>query len=629
MLITMQNLAKSFGAEIVLTNVNAVIQREDRIGMIGENGAGKTTLLKIICGELQPDSGEISFARDLVLGYLEQNSKLDVKRTVWQEMENAFQPVLDAMQKMKALEKQMENGEDSEEIMEQHSRLSAIIDASDGYTMDSQIKKILNGMAFLSLSYEQNVASLSGGEHTRLCLAKLLLQHPDVLILDEPTNHLDFATMEWLENYLKAYTGAIIVVSHDRYFLDAVCNRIFEMEQGSVQIYRGNYSAYLPQKQAAVDLQQKQHNADVEKVKKLEDYIARNLVRASTTKMAQSRRKVLEKMEVTEKPHVVGANLKFRFEYDIEPYLELVIIKNLSVNIGGKPLLDSLNLTVRRGERLIIAGPNGAGKSTLLRVLAGKLKPSGGMVRIGMGAKTAYFEQQQGRRMGTVQSAIWDKHPKMTDLEVRSHLAKLNFRGEDVLKPCSALSGGELARLRFAELLLERPNLMFLDEPTNHLDIYTRESLGLALAAYEGTLILVTHDRYLMNSLECPILYIEDCKAVLYDGYEAMLRRNDGNATAQAKPSEPSAPKPNYGKEQRRRKAELRTRLKQLEDEIEKLGADIVEIENTLNLPSVVCDHEKVTELCDTLSDTRFHQQELYDEWGTLAEEQEQYEQEE
>ena len=629
MLITMQNIAKSFGAEVVLTDVNAVIQREDRIGMIGENGAGKTTLLKILCGEYQPDAGEVAFARGVTLGYLEQNTKLDGTRTVWQEMENAFEQVLAAMSEMKHLEAQMAQGDMSEELLEQHARLAAVIDAADGYTMDSQIKKILNGMAFAPASYTQLVSSLSGGEHTRLCLARLLLQRPDVLILDEPTNHLDFATMEWLEGYLKAYTGAIMVVSHDRYFLDAICNRIFEMQGGSIAAYRGNYSAYLPQKQAAMELQQKQHDADVEKVKKLEDYIAKNLVRASTTKMAQSRRKVLEKMEITEKPHIAGQRLKFRFVYDVEPYLELITIKNLSVKIGGKTLLTDFSHTVRRGERLVIAGPNGAGKSTFLRVLAGKLKPSGGMVRIGMGAKTAYFEQQQGRRMGTVQSAIWDKHPKMTDLEVRSHLAKLNFRGEDVLKPCAALSGGELARLRFAEILLKRPNLLFLDEPTNHLDIYTREALGLALANYEGTLVLVTHDRYLMNSLACPILYIENEKGILFEGYDAMLHRESKAEVSAVNVQDASTAAPTkaaYGKEQRRRKAELRTRLKTLEEQIETLGADMVEIENLLNQPDIVCDHEKVTALCDKLSDTRFHQQELYEEWGCLAEEQEQYE---
>ncbi|WP_443722095.1 ABC-F family ATP-binding cassette domain-containing protein [Ruthenibacterium lactatiformans] len=425
-----------------------MLDAQDRAGIIGENGAGKTTLIKIITGELYPDDGIVTLAHGATIGYLEQNSVLDPACTVYREMENAFRSVLDAMDEMKRLERQMAECPDDHMLLERHAQLSAVVDAADGYNMDTQIKKILNGMAFPAPDYQKSVAVLSGGEHTRLCLAKLLLQKPDLLILDEPTNHLDFETMEWLESYLKTYPGAILVVSHDRYFLDAVCNRIFEIEDNTLTAYKGNYSAYLPQKEAAVALQQKQHDADMEKAAKLEDYIARNLVRASTTKMAQSRRKQLEKMEITEAPRTSHTDLKFRFTFDVTPYNEILTAKNISVTLGGKRLVEGLDLLVKRGERLVIAGPNGAGKSTLLRVLDGKLRPQAGTVRLGAGAKPSVFEQQQLRRGGTVISTIWDKYPKFTELEVRSHLAKLNFRGEDVFKPCSALSGGELARLR-------------------------------------------------------------------------------------------------------------------------------------------------------------------------------------
>lgn len=622
MLITLQNIQKSFGAEVVLTDVTATVNREDRIGLIGENGAGKTTLLKILCGEYPPDSGEISLANNVTLGYLEQNTKLSPERTVWGEMENAFSAVLSAMDEMRQIEEIMANGDYTQEQLERHDYLGAVILAADGYHMDTQIKKILNGMAFAPETYDKKVAVLSGGEHTRLCLARLLLQNPDVLVLDEPTNHLDFETMQWLENYLKAYSGAVWVVSHDRYFLDAICNRIFEMENGEIESYKGNYSAYLPLKEAAQALQLKHYEADVQKIKKLEDYIARNLVRASTTKMAQSRRKQLEKMDVTEKPKIKNTNLKFKFEYDIEPYLELVTLKNLTVTIGGRTLIEQLNLVVKRGERLVIAGPNGAGKSTLLKVLENRLKPSGGFVRLGMGARVSFFEQQQGRRGGTVQSAIWDKYSKMTELEVRSHLARFNFKGEDVYKPCETLSGGERARLRFAEIMLEKPNLMFLDEPTNHLDIYTRESLGEALEDYTGTLILVTHDRYLMNSLACPILYIDGENTCVYECFDDMMNKNV-QASASQEQAQAVQKQSGYGKEQRKRKAELRIKIKELEEKIEIMGADIVEIENMLNKPDIVCDHEKVIELCDKLSDTKFQQQECYDLWGALVEEQE------
>ncbi len=629
MLLTIQNIQKYFGAELCLRNISCVLDAQDRAGIIGENGAGKTTLIKIITGELYPDDGIVTLAHGATVGYLEQNSVLDPACTVYREMENAFRSVLDAMDEMKRLERQMAECPGDHMLLERHAQLSAVVDAADGYNMDTQIKKILNGMAFPAPDYQKSVAVLSGGEHTRLCLAKLLLQKPDLLILDEPTNHLDFETMEWLESYLKTYPGAILVVSHDRYFLDAVCNRIFEIEDNTLTAYKGNYSAYLPQKEAAVALQQKQHDADMEKAAKLEDYIARNLVRASTTKMAQSRRKQLEKMEITEAPRTSHTDLKFRFTFDVTPYNEILTAKNISVTLGGKRLVEGLDLLVKRGERLVIAGPNGAGKSTLLRVLDGKLRPQAGTVRLGAGAKPSVFEQQQLRRGGTVISTIWDKYPKFTELEVRSHLAKLNFRGEDVFKPCSALSGGELARLRFAEILLEKPNLLFLDEPTNHLDIYTRESLGAALASYEGTLVLVTHDRYLMNSLACPILFIENGKTSLYEDYDAMMHRGAVPPEKNIAPEKTaSAGKAAYGKEQRRRRAELRTRIKALEDEMETLALRIMVLEGEVNDPDVLRDHTRLRDVCDELDDTRFHQDEVLAEWERLVEEQEAYEQE-
>ena len=629
MLLTIQNIQKYFGAELCLRNISCVLDAQDRAGIIGENGAGKTTLIKIITGELYPDDGIVTLAHGATIGYLEQNSVLDPACTVYGEMENAFRSVLDAMDEMKRLERQMAECPGDHMLLERHAQLSAVVDAADGYNMDTQIKKILNGMAFPAPDYQKSVAVLSGGEHTRLCLAKLLLQKPDLLSLDEPTNHLDFETMEWLESYLKTYPGAILVVSHDRYFLDAVCNRIFEIEDNTLTAYKGNYSAYLPQKEAAVALQQKQHDADMEKAAKLEDYIARNLVRASTTKMAQSRRKQLEKMEITEAPRTSHTDLKFRFTFDVTPYNEILTAKNISVTLGGKRLVEGLDLLVKRGERLVIAGPNGAGKSTLLRVLDGKLRPQAGTVRLGAGAKPSVFEQQQLRRGGTVISTIWDKYPKFTELEVRSHLAKLNFRGEDVFKPCSALSGGELARLRFAEILLEKPNLLFLDEPTNHLDIYTRESLGAALASYEGTLVLVTHDRYLMNSLACPILFIENGKTSLYEDYDAMMHRGAVPPEKNIAPEKTaSAGKAAYGKEQRRRRAELRTRIKALEDEMETLALRIMALEGEVNDPDVLRDHTRLRDVCDELDDTRFHQDEVLAEWERLVEEQEAYEQE-
>ena len=627
MLIHLEKLGKSFGEKVVLHDVSASVEKEDRIGIVGQNGAGKTTLLKILTGVYTDYDGEFSVTHGVTLGYLEQNAKLDVTLDIYGEMRSSFAPVLDAMAQMQILEKKMAASPDDAALLEKHDELQNIIDAADGYNMDVNIKKVLSGMGFAQDTWSKNVGVLSGGELTRLRLAKLLLEKPDVLILDEPTNHLDFATMEWLENYLKGYSGAVLVVSHDRYFLDNVCTRIWEVSFQTMTTYKGNFSAYLPQKEAADALRQKQHDADVALAEKLQDYIDRNLVRASTTKMAQSRRKQLEKLEIVEAPTTEAWELNFRFEYDIEPYDELVIMKNLSVHIGERTLIDALDYVVHRGDKLVIAGPNGAGKSTLLQVLDGKRRPSGGMVHLGSGAKPGVFTQQQARRAGRVIDAIWNQYPRFTELEVRSHLARFGYRGEEVFKDCASLSGGELARLRFAELALERPNLMFLDEPTNHLDIYMRESLTQALAAYTGTLLLVTHDRYLMQTLGCPIMYLEDGKATFYPSFAALQNRDAGKTQEQQK-TEDTAKKQAYGKEQRKRRAEVRARLKKVESEIEELGAHIVELENEINDPEVLRDHLLLRDKCDELDDTRFHQQELYDEWEKLAEEQETFENE-
>ena len=616
MLIHLEKLGKSFGEKIVLHDVTASVEREDRIGIVGQNGAGKTTLLKILTGEYTDYEGEFSVT----------HAKLDPALDIYGEMRSCFAHVLDAMAQMQILERRMAASPEDASLLEQHDALQNIIDAADGYNMDVNIKKVLSGMGFAQDTWTKNIAVLSGGELTRLRLAKLLLQKPDVLILDEPTNHLDFATMEWLENYLKGYSGAVLVVSHDRYFLDNVCTKIWEVSFQTMTTYKGNFSAYLPQKEAADALRQKQHDADVALAEKLQDYVDRNLVRASTTKMAQSRRKQLEKLEITEAPKDETNQLKFRFEYDVEPWNELVLMKNLTIRIGERTLLEPFTYTVCRGQRLVIAGPNGAGKSTLMQVLDGKRRPSGGMVRLGTGARSSIFAQQQNRLgQGRVIDVIWNKYPRMTELEVRSHLAKLGFRGETVFKPCEALSGGELARLRFAEIVLERPNLLFLDEPTNHLDIYTRENLTEALMAYTGTLLMVTHDRHLMNSLGCPILYLEDGKATLYPSYDALMGRSAPAAAQPEKSSEPA--KAGYGKEQRRRRAELRAKIKACEDEMEACGAREVELDNEINSPEVYNDPQLLREKSDELADLRFHQEELFAAWEKAMEEQEQYEQ--
>ena len=596
-----------------------------KIGVLGLNGAGKSTLLKIMAGVDKDIEGEAIPMPGINIGYLPQEPALDPAKTVRETVEEGMGEVMQAQEKLNAVyDAYADPDADFDALAAEQARLEAII-AAAGTNVETQMEIAADALRLPP--WDAVIGNLSGGEKRRVALCRLLLSRPDMLLLDEPTNHLDAESVEWLEQFLHRFPGTVVAVTHDRYFLDAVCTRIWELRGKSIKTYRGNYSAYLPQREAADERQQKLHDAAVEKAAKLQDYVDRNLVRASTTKMAQSRRKQLEKLEIVEAPTTEAWELNFRFEYDIEPYDELVIMKNLSVHIGERTLIDALDYVVHRGDKLVIAGPNGAGKSTLLQVLDGKRRPSGGMVRLGSGAKPGVFTQQQARRAGRVIDAIWNQYPRFTELEVRSHLARFGYRGEEVFKDCASLSGGELARLRFAELALERPNLMFLDEPTNHLDIYMRESLTQALAAYTGTLLLVTHDRYLMQTLGCPIMYLEDGKATFYPNFAALQNRDAGKTQEQQK-TEDTAKKQAYGKEQRKRRAEVRARLKKVETEIEELGAHIVELENEINDPEVLRDHLLLRDKCDELDDTRFHQQELYDEWEKLAEEQETFENE-
>ncbi len=626
MLMTLQDLSLFFGERLILENISGIISDEDRIGIIGDNGAGKTSLLKILTGEYTPEKGHVSIAQGTVVGYLEQNAGFLPSNTVYEEAKTAYQHVLNAMQKIEEIEYKLQT-EENEELLTEHDALTAFIEAKDGYQIDVQIKKVLNGMNFPSTTYDKKVSSLSGGERTRLALAKLLLFAPDIMILDEPTNHLDIDTLNWLETFLRSYKGAIVVVSHDRYFLDQIANRMWEIENHNMAAYKGNYSAFLVQKDAAIVLQEKQHKADVEKAAKLQEYIDKNLVRASTSKMAKSRRKTLEKMEITEKPHIWHSRMVMNIAFDTQPYEEVLTVKNLAVKFekSQTPLFEHINFLVRRSEALVIAGPNGAGKSTLLKVLTGAVKPFAGSVRFGQGVRYSLFEQLQRKSNEQVLHVIWNKYRSFTELEVRNHLAKFGFRGEDIYKPVSALSGGELAKLRFAEIVLEKPNVLLLDEPTNHLDIYTREALSEGLEKYEGTTIVVTHDRYLMQSLKCPILYIDDKKGTIYPSYDALINRNASSSVATQKQEDAYIEKPatQNPKEERRKKAELRQKKSELEEEIEKLQASIIGFENLLEDEEVMRDYEKLADISEELSDSRFALDELYEQWVVLNEQNE------
>ncbi len=625
MLITLDNVGKSYGIDVIVQGISAVVNENDRIGIIGENGAGKTTLLNMLMGILENDEGEIIFADNVTIGYLKQTDGLNPNNTLYKEMETVYSEVFNAIKDIELIEKQLAVTPNDEQLIEKHHGLQNIIYSRDGYNTDFHIKKMLNGMGFTEEEHSKMVGVLSGGERTRLNLAKLLLENPDILILDEPTNHLDFDTLTWLEDYLSSYKGAIITVSHDRFFLDKLVKRIWEVEDSYLYEYKGNYSAFSVLKEEKLKLQQKQYEADMEKVAKLEDYVAKNLVRASTSNMAKSRRKQLEKMEVTEKPKAVRVPLKFKFEFDVKPYDEVLYVDNLEVHAGGKKLIENLNLDIRRGERLIIAGANGTGKTTLLNTITGRNRPVNGKVKLGTGVKPAIFDQYIVNKTGSIIDNIWALRPKWTQLEVRNYLARFGFRGEDVFKESSALSGGEKARMRFCEISLDRANLLFLDEPTNHLDIYMREAITNALMDYEGTIVVITHDRFLMKSLDCPIMCLENKTGVFYKDFDDFMAKRSASQfmvkkTVDKAVKEEKAQVQLNQKEQRRKAAQDRARFKECEREIEQLQEKLDQYQLDMQNVEIVSDHEKTAALWQNMEADKQKMDALMDEWTELAE---------
>ena len=625
MLITLDNVGKSYGIDVIVQGISAVVNENDRIGIIGENGAGKTTLLNMLMGILENDEGEIIFADNVTIGYLKQTDGLNPNNTLYKEMETVYSEVFNAIKDIELIEKQLAVTPNDEQLIEKHHGLQNIIYSRDGYNTDFHIKKMLNGMGFTEEEHSKMVGVLSGGERTRLNLAKLLLENPDILILDEPTNHLDFDTLTWLEDYLSSYKGAIITVSHDRFFLDKLVKRIWEVEDTYLYEYKGNYSAFSVLKEEKLKLQQKQYEADMEKVAKLEDYVAKNLVRASTSNMAKSRRKQLEKMEVSEKPKAVRVPLKFKFEFDVKPYDEVLYVDNLEVHAGGKKLIENLNLDIRRGERLIIAGANGTGKTTLLNTITGRNRPVNGKVKLGTGVKPAIFDQYIVNKTGSIIDNIWALRPKWTQLDVRNYLARFGFRGEDVFKESSALSGGEKARMRFCEISLDRANLLFLDEPTNHLDIYMREAITNALMGYEGTIVVITHDRFLMKSLDCPIMCLENKTGVFYKDFDDFMAKRSASQfmvkkTVDKAVKEEKAQVQLNQKEQRRKAAQDRARFKECEREIEQLQEKLDQYQLDMQNVEIVSDHEKMAALWQNMEADKQKMDALMDEWAELAE---------
>jgi ATP-binding cassette, subfamily F, member 3 len=638
-LLQVNQLQKYYGADLILSNIKLELQSRDRVALVGRNGAGKSTLLKIIAGQLSYDGGEIIKPKDVTIGYLAQNTGLESNLSIWEEMLTVFEELRTMEKSLRRLEEQMsdpsvfEDQEKYEKILKEYDQLQVTFKEQGGYQYEAEIRSVLHGLSFPDSSVM--ISSLSGGQKTRLALGKLLLTKPDILILDEPTNHLDIETLSWLEQYLQGYDGAILIVSHDRYFLDKIVTQVYEISRTQIQRYIGNYSSYLEQKAANYEREMKLYEKQQEEIAALKDFIQRNLARASTTKRAQSRRKKLEKMEIMDRPLGDEKSASFSFEIDKQSGNDVLAVDSLAIGYNGKKVSENISFRVYRGDSIAVVGPNGIGKSTLLKTLLKKLPALSGEVRYGTNLSIGYYDQEHANLTSNkrVLNELWDEYPLMTEKEIRTVLGNFLFSGDDVLKNVSSLSGGEKARLALAKLMLKKANLLILDEPTNHLDIDSKEVLENALIDYPGTIVFVSHDRYFINRIATKILELspEGSTEYLgdYDYYVEKKLEQEELAALSQKASQKnevdtadSSAKRNYkqDKESKKLERQRKRKLEEIELRIEELEELIQDLEQQLCQPEVFQDHEKVLEINIKNEKAKAELEQLMEEWATLAE---------
>lgn len=628
-------VTKSFNGEDILTNVKLEVQDRDRVALVGRNGAGKSTLLKIIAGEMSYDSGDIIMPKNIRLGYLEQHAGLESKLTIWEEMKSIFSHLIDSEKELRSLEAQMadpavyEDPEAYAKVAATYDELQLAFNEAGGYRFESDIRSILHGMQFFPDDYDKTVQALSGGQKTRLALAKMLLSKPDLLILDEPTNHLDIQTLSFLENYLKNYSGAILIVSHDRYFLDQVVNLVYEVSRHNVTRYVGNYSAYLTQKAKNYELDKKKYEKQQEEKAKLEDFVSRNLARASTTKMAQSRRKVIEKTDWMDAPDGDEKSANFGFTIDRPSGNDVLRLEDVAVGYSNKTVSSNISFSVYKQDRIALVGPNGVGKSTLLKTIMKQLPSAGGHIQYGTNVQFGYYDQEQAALSGnkTVLKELWDEWPLMNEKDVRNVLGRFLFSGDDVQKTVSTLSGGEKARLALAKLMLLKSNTLVLDEPTNHLDLDSKEVLENALLDFPGTIIFVSHDRYFINRIATKVIELSSKEATLflgdYDYYLEKKEELEELAMESSIAQNTVVQKVNTStidKEAKKKERQIRRQIDELEEQIPAIDSEIALIEEKLCDPEVFQDHEAVQKLQSELDNLKGKQDTISNEWLELQE---------
>ncbi|PLR65579.1 MULTISPECIES: ABC-F family ATP-binding cassette domain-containing protein [Bacillaceae] len=635
-LLQINQLSKYFAADLILSNIKLEIQTRDKIALVGRNGAGKSTLLKIIAGQLSYESGEIIKPKGVSIGYLAQDTGLESNLSIWDEMLSVFQFLKDMEMKMRDLEQKMANTDPSEREFEQYlkeyDRLQIDFKEKGGYQYEADIRSVLHGLGFSKFDVSAPIQSLSGGQKTRLALGKLLLTSPDLLVLDEPTNHLDIETLSWLEQYLQSYPGAILIVSHDRYFLDKVVSQVYEISRTTSIKYTGNYSSYLQQSADNYERELKLYEKQQDEVAKLKDFIQKNMARASTTKRAQSRRKKLDRMELMDRPLGDEKSAHFRFDIERQSGNDVLKAKDIAVSYDGEsPIISNVSFSINRGDSIALVGPNGIGKSTLLKTIIQKMTPFRGAFEIGSGVKIGYYDQEQANLTSNkrVLDELWDEYPLLPEKEIRTVLGNFLFSGDDVLKNVSTLSGGQKARLALAKLMLQKANLLILDEPTNHLDLDSKEVLENALIDYPGTILFVSHDRYFINRIATKVYELSSGGIYEflgdYDYYQTkkaeQLELANLDSVPDIKPKD-NQNKRSYEQDKEAKKLERQKqrRLQEVEERISIIELQIEKNEELLCDPAIYQDHTKVQEINSENDGYQAELENLMNEWELLQE---------
>ena len=624
-------IERSFAGEVLFDNISLQVDERDRIALVGKNGAGKSTLLKILVGEEEPTSGEINKKRDLSLSYLAQDSRFESSNTIYDEMLHVFDNLRKTEKSLRQMELDMgeTTGADLEKLMQDYDRLSEEFRQAGGFTYEADIRSILNGFKFDESMWQMKIEELSGGQNTRLALAKMLLEKPNLLVLDEPTNHLDIETIAWLENYLVNYSGALLIVSHDRYFLDKVATITLDLTKHSLDRYVGNYSSFVEQKEQKLLTEAKNYEKQQKEIAALEDFVNRNLVRASTTKRAQSRRKQLEKMERLDKPEAGTKSAHMTFHSDKTSGNVVLTVEEAAVGYDDQILSEPINLDIRKMNAVAIVGPNGIGKSTLIKSIVGQIPFIKGEARFGANVEVGYYDQTQSKLTphNSVLDELWNDFKLTPEVEIRNRLGAFLFSGDDVKKTVGMLSGGERARLLLAKLSMENNNFLILDEPTNHLDIDSKEVLENALIDFDGTLLFVSHDRYFINRVATQVLELSEEGSTLYLGdYDYYLEKKaelEALAAAQAESDPVSSTEEVTSNDyhlQKQNQKELRKitrRIEQLEAEMEELDQKIQAITETMHSTN---DAEDLVQLQSELDQLTIQQEAVMEEWTELSE---------